>query len=186
MISEILRSIAQIFTWLVVVAPWEQVIRVRLGSRVSLLQSGWYLRLPFVDRVYRQSTRRRLTVIPAQTLTTSDGKAVTIGSALGYEISDLRRLYETIHDAADTIESEASTVIADFIGLHDLAQCSPEAIEEAVRARLHLERYGLNSTEFYITNFAVVRTLRVITGEIKSWQRGESIDTSREDSQPVR
>lgn len=183
MISEILRAFSRLFTWLIIVAPWEQAIRVRLGSHVRLLNQGWYLRIPFIDRVYRQSIRRRLVTIPAQTLTTADGKALSVSGAIGYEIVDLMRLYETLHDPNDTIESEISAMVADFVGSRPLAECKPSALQTDVRSKMRLNRYGLNGTEFYVTNFVAVRTYRLITGEMKSWQRSEGIDTTREDMQ---
>ena len=88
-LHQLLQQIGRMFVWLVIVAPWEQAIRVRLGRRVRLLPAGAYLVIPFIDRVYRQTIRRRLSIIPPQTLTTRDGKSVTLGSAVGYSIVDL-------------------------------------------------------------------------------------------------
>ena len=170
------------FTWLVVVTPWEQVVRVRAGRRVRVLGAGMYLRIPFVDRLYRQSTRRRLSIIPAQTVTTKDGKAITIGAAVGYSITDLLQLYESIHDAADTIECEVSAVASEYFATHTFAECTPTAVAQHMRSTLDLSRYGLGDTEFHITNFAAVRTLRVITGDIRSWSQGAMLNTSESDS----
>ena len=67
MIREILSIIGDLFTWIVIVAPWEQALRIRLGKRVKLCKAGCYLRIPFIDRIYRQSIRRRLSYFQTQT-----------------------------------------------------------------------------------------------------------------------
>jgi regulator of protease activity HflC (stomatin/prohibitin superfamily) len=177
MIKELINQILKLFTWLVIVAPWEQALRVRLGKRVRLLTAGTYFSIPFMDRVYRQSIRHRLTVIPPQILTSKDGKAISVGGAVGYAIADLQKLYNTLHNPDDTIQSAVAACVAEYVANHPAVECIPSDIETAVSQNLRLEEYGLTTGEFYITNFAVVRTLRVITGEIRGWSTG-GIDTS--------
>ena len=157
--------------------PWERGLRVRLGRWVTELTPGPYLVVPFVDQLYRQSVRRRLKLIPAQTLTTTDGKTFTIGGAVGFEIVDLATLYNTLHDADDTIEAEVSAIIAEYVGSHSSAECVPLDLEKKVRASLKLESYGLGAPEFFVTNFASAKTYRLITGEIKHWPKGTGLNT---------
>lgn len=177
MIREVMHQLGRLFTWLLIVAPWEQALRVRWGRHVRLLNGGTYIRIPFIDRVYRQSVRRRLSIIPPQTLTTKDGRAITVGAAIGYAIVDLRKLYDTLHDAADTIQSAVSARVASYVATHTFDECRPEQIEAHVRDGLTLGEYGLGSTEFYITNFAAVKTYRFITGEMRSWSNGQLCTT---------
>lgn len=183
MLRELLSQIARLFTWVLMVSPWEQALRVRAGKHVKLLHAGAHLRIPFIDRVFRQSVRRRLCTIPPQTVTTADGKTITIGALLGYSIVDLLKLYQTLHDAHDTIEAEASAAVADYVATHDLCECRPLLIQEWVLQRIDLMQYGLSRAEFRISCFAVVRTLRLITGNLKDWN-DERLNT-RESDEPV-
>lgn len=178
--QQIINRITGIFTWVIIVAPWEQAIRVRRGRGVKLLKSGMHLRIPVLDRVYRQPTRRRMNTIQPQTLTTIDRTTITLSSTIGYAIIDLLKLFEALHDASDTIEAEAAALIAKYVTSNRIEECNPSQIEDFVRAHLKMDRYGLGEIEFYICNFAVVKTFRIIQGTFKEWQRGSALDTTKE------
>ena len=167
---EIFNMIIRMFTWLVVIAPWEQAVRVRLGKYVVVLKAGIHLRIPFFDRIYRQSIRRRITLIGMQTLTTKDGVAVTVSGAVGFEIVDLLKLYQTLHDADDTIAFETLGMISDFIISHDLDECRAEDVKASVENKMNLEDYGLGKQEFFLTGFAVVKTFRLLQGNVREWK----------------
>jgi len=172
----ILKYLAQAFTWFVVVAPWEQAIRVRLGKHVRKLDAGFYVRIPFVDRVFKQSTRRRLGLIRPQTLTTADGHIITCAGAVGYAIGDLVKLYDTLESPNDTIENEVAAIISRFIGSRTLKEATSPALEQFVQDTLELTKYGLIGQEFYTTSFATTKTYRFITGEMSAWQRDEQLN----------
>ena len=174
--AELIRQIGNLFTWAFVVAPWEQAIRVRGGKHKQVLAAGIYLRVPFLDRVYKQNTRRRLLCLHGQTLTSADGKIVTVSGAVGFFIRDLGQMYDRLDNPNDTIETEVAGLIADFIGQTPLAGCNHEKLRAYVTERLNLDRYGLGGQEFYLTSFAYVpRAYRLITGEISAWNRDDTV-----------
>ena len=98
-IIDVLRSFWRLFIWWVVVQPWEQGIRVRLGKRRKRLSPGLSFRIPYVDVVYKQSVRLRYTTTTPQTVSSSDGVALTVSGQLGYLISDIDKLYDTLQQA---------------------------------------------------------------------------------------
>lgn len=172
MILSFFKQLAPIFTWIVVVAPWEEALRVRLGKRVKKLSAGTYLKIPFIDRVFKQSVRRRLNLIRPQTLTTKDGKVVTCSASVGFSIGDLEKLYNTIEAPNDTIENEVAAIVSKFVGERNLAECSLAILQKYVMENIDLSKYGLVGQEFYITSFATTsRTYRLITGDLGSWQQ---------------
>jgi hypothetical protein len=171
MFATFFRQLAQILTWFIVVAPWEQAIRVRLGKHKRLLEPGFYVRIPFIDRVFRQSVRRRLHVMTPQTLTSRDRQIVTCGGAVGYAISDLFKLYDTLESPNDTIANEVAGLVSRFISSKSLAECSAAELEKYVMEHLDLSRYGLSGQEFILTSFASTKAYRLIMGEIPGWSR---------------
>jgi hypothetical protein len=181
-IQQALASLRDFLTWWVTVTPWEQAIRVRLGKRVVLLGPGIHVRLPVVDRIYRQSVRRRASSLPAQTLVTRDGRPLTVAVMVGYRINDLLRLYETLHHAEATIANTVLGAVGEFVVTHDSDECGPAALGAAAGASADLERYGIADVSVTVNSFAFVRTYRLITGEGHSWSHGDFLDTSREDS----
>ena len=175
---EIFNALIRMFTWLVVIAPWEQAVRVRLGKHVRILYAGVHIRIPFADRIYRQSIRRRISLLGTQTISTKDGIAITIASAIGYEIVDLRKLYESLHDAEDTISHEALGLISSFVVAHTIDECKAKDIEAHVIAEMDLGRYGLGRQEFFLTGFVVVKTYRLLQGGMREWTSGASLSTN--------
>lgn len=171
---------SEMLAWFVVVAPWEQAIRVRLGKHTTKLHAGIYLRIPFVDRVFKQSIRRRLSIIRAQTLTTADGKVITCAGALGFAIGDLEKLYDTLESPNDTLENEVAAIISRFIGGAPLKDCTSPKLEEYVRENLDLTRYGLIGQEFYTTSFATAKTYRFVTGDMSVWSHDRSMKMDEE------
>lgn len=181
MIREIMHQLGQLFTWLVIIAPWEQGIRVRLGKHARLLEPGWYLRVPFIDRIYRQSVRERFGIARAITTSTKDGHTLTVSGSFSYRIVDLMRLYQTLHDADDTLEAKFLGELSSFIVTRDLADCSPEALAGIMQS-VDASQYGIEVTAAFINNFCRVRTYRMITGDFQQW-RGGGLNTIMADGE---
>jgi len=116
-------------------------------------------------------------LVPAVTLTTKDNITVTVGSYLGYEITDMDKLYNTLHDASDTIEAMCVSSLAEYVCTHTLEENHPDKIVEHMNKAMDFEQYGFGGSEFFISNFASVKTYRFITGEIRQWSGAEAINT---------
>ena len=179
-LRQLLDALRNLLTWWVTVAPWEQAIRVRLGKRVSLLGAGVHLRIPIADRFYLQSVRTRVATLPAQTLVTKDGKALTVAVTVRYRIADLLRLYETLHHAEGTIANIVLGAVGEFVVGNDLVGCHPERLSPAVAKAADLSRYGLDDVGVTVQTFASVRTFRFITGDGHAWGYGDPLETSLE------
>lgn len=151
----------------VIVQPWQQGLRVRCGKHILKLHGGIYLRIPYLDSIYIQETRLRVASLPIQTLTSKDLKTVTISGSIGYSITDLETLYNSLYHPETTISNMAMSEMSDFVFKNNMADINPAKIEEAVLAKLNAEDYGLKFEYFKVTSFAVVRTLRLIQDQ--SW-----------------
>lgn len=183
MLKLIIDAIVQFFTWIVVVTPWEQALRVRLGKRVRLLEAGIYFKIPFVDRVYRQSVRRRMCLISPQTLSTPDGATLTISAYVGYRIENIKTLYFSLHDAGATIEADIASLVSKYITSNSLVDCTPENISTFVLKENTLSVYGLVEVEISINDLIIspkeVRTLRLVMGAPKYYADCDNLSTSR-------
>lgn len=161
--TALLKQIGQIFTWWVMVAPWEQALRVRAGKHVRRLQPGVHLRVPFLDTVYVQSVRLRVAHLSIQNVMTRDRKALTTAGAIGYAVADIEQLYQRLHHAQDTLANLAAMAIAATAAQMDADTLTPDSLAEAATARLHFEAYGLTDVSLRVTDFAFVRTYRLIS-----------------------
>lgn len=167
--QQLLNLLKNIFQWWVSITPWQQGARVRFGKHVKLLEPGIHFKIPFFDIVYVQPIRVRAQHIHNQTLTTKDGKAITIASAIQYKITDLLLVYQTIHNAHDLIEQIVQSATADSIYSKALEDIKPSALETEITSKLDFSGVGLEAKSFNITSFAVVKTYRLINGDIGSY-----------------
>lgn len=161
-IKGLIDYLLSIIKFWVVVQPWERGIRVRFGKNQKLLKGGVHFRVPFLDTVYIQCVRLRVISLPMQSLTSKDAKTVTLNGCVGYEITDIEKLYNNMLFPEQTISNIVMGAISDYIYTNDIITTSPSKIEAAVMSKLEIDSYGLQVNYFKLTSFAVVRTYRLI------------------------
>ena len=157
------------FTLLYTVQPWEQGIRVRLGKHTILQGPGIHFKLPFIDIIYIQNTRVRMMNTHNQTISTTDGKSLSLAGSVRYKIKDILLLHKTLHQAEETICQEIQSLVAQYVMTHCLEACSPVNIQGYVNTHINLLPYGIVDTEFFMTNCTYVKTFRIISDSIDTW-----------------
>lgn len=178
-ISQLVIWMKGLFTWWVVIVPWEQGVRVLLGKHRKLLKPGVAFRLPIVHLIFKQSVRLRSADLQLQTVTTKDGHGVAIAGAIFYKITDVLKLYETLHHAQETTAAMAAGAIAEAVRSLDREDCIPAAVVGLVKAKLDFTQYGIELGDLYLTDFAYVKTYRLISDDKRqSWD--SLLDTIRE------
>lgn len=161
-IANLFSQLGDLLTWWVVVAPWEAGIRVRLGKHIMLLGAGIYLRIPFVDKFYLQSVRLRVITIPTQTLITADGKPLTVGATIQFNIQDMLKLYQTMHEPDETLRNLAASSIAKCVQEKNANELTPMGLGICASADLDFSRFGLALGGISVTDFAFVKSYRLI------------------------
>ena len=178
-VQQITSALAHIFKWWFVVQPWELSIRVRCGKHIRKFGPGIHVKLPFFDCAYIQNVRTRNSILQPQTITTTDGKTVTICGTLRYRIEDVLKLYTSLHQPEDTICQEVEAIITQYIIVNALEDCTAYKISQYVADNVDLTKYGLADIEFFITDFAVVRTYRLIGGDMRRYlSNGNQLETT--------
>lgn len=178
-ISQLLIWVKGLFTWWVVIVPWEQGVRVLLGKRRKLLKPGVCLRLPIIHLIFKQSVRLRSADLQLQTVTTKDGETVAVAGAILYKITDVLKLYDTLHHAQETVVDMAAGAVAKAIHSLPRSECTPTSVVAAVRTSLIFAEFGIDLQDVYLTDFAFVKTYRLI-GDDKRQSWDSLLDTVRE------
>lgn len=160
--KDFIDFVTKVFTWWVVIMPWEQGIRVTFGKKVNVLNEGIFLKLPLIHTVYIQEKRLRVLNLPIQTISTKDGFALTVSCSVGYSICDIFKLYNTLYQPDMTIQNIISSKVAEFIHSHALTECIPGDIEKQLNDSMQNTDYGLRYEYVKIINFAHVKTFRLI------------------------
>lgn len=150
--------------WWVIILPWETAIRIRLGKDVTPWGPGWHVRIPFVDEVRMANTRLRIGSVPPQTLTTVDGKTITVASMVAFRIDDLEAALLTLQQPEVMAAAFAQAAVAEYIQARNVRDIDVGALEEA--SRKSLDRFakdrGLAIEWVRIVDFAVVKTYRLL------------------------
>jgi len=177
-----------LFVWWFIVTPWERSLRVRLGGgtlgRIKEYGPGIHFRIPYVDVVYRNTTRLHFTAIDPQTVTTQDGQTITFAGVFGYVIEDMQQLYQTVQHADSTMQALVMGALAQYIETHDRAECQPDVIEQAVVNEVDIAQYGLAQPQLSLTTFAVVRTYRLIMDNHAIYSYSPSTNTGEVSAAP--
>jgi regulator of protease activity HflC (stomatin/prohibitin superfamily) len=149
------------------VRPWERAVRVRCGRWAEQTGPGLRLRIPFLDEVFVQNIRQRVLNLPVQTVTTRDGKTITISGVVNWSIADVLKMYQQLHAPEDWILNTVLAAIAETLSTAE-GELTPATVGAAATLRLADDakaRVGLAIEGVTITDMARVRTYRLITGE---------------------
>lgn len=161
-LTELIRSFTGLLKWWIIIAPWEQGIRVRLGKEAALLRPGPHFRVPLLDRTYVVATRLRMTQGRSQTATTLDGHVVTVGCAIQYAVHDARRLFEVITNPEATLKARVRAAIAETVGEVDRKDLSRSRVQQAAEASIQGEEWGLERVSVRVVDMAFVKTFRLM------------------------
>lgn len=179
-LQTLVNRFTEAFKWFWILQPWEQALRVRAGKKIVKYKGGFHFKIPYLDYIFKQNCRMRLSSVPSQTITTRHGKTVTVSGALAYRVEDVYPLYQQLHMAEDTLSRKAQGIVSRYLGeLKDI--CTAEELTAHVNDELSFEKYGLADVEFLLKDFAIVKTYRFITGDMDSTWMANTLQTDEAD-----
>lgn len=175
----LLAAFKKPLVWWVVIAEWEQGVRVRLGKRSAALAPGIHLRVPFLDRVYVQSVRLRTIEESGITVTTKDGQTVTLSYALSFSIIDILTFYRTMASPEQTLTARAAASLTTIVAQLAADDVQPEPVAQAVSLG-DTGAVGLSPVEVAITGIAKCRTYRLLSNTYRSGVNLHDLDGAGE------
>jgi hypothetical protein len=136
---------------------------VRFGRWTKLWEPGFHLRIPFFDEVRVVNTRLNVATAPSQTLTTLDGRLLTVAAAVGFRIADPVKAMMLVRDPASVCAAIAQGEFAAYIAQRRLDEVRPMELELAVLSAL--STFGGTAIVFEfirLVDFAACRTIRLL------------------------
>lgn len=161
-LTQLLRSVTGMFRWWIIIAPWEQGVRIRLGREATLLLPGSHFRVPLLDRVHVVAIRLRMVQGRSQTATTKDGAVVTVGCAIQYGVKDAVQLFKTIANPESTMMARVRSVVSEVVSKVDREDLTRDLIQAAAEEAIDGEKWGLDSVTVGVVDMAFVRTFRLM------------------------
>lgn len=164
---------SELFQWLAnllkgarfwaIVQPWEKAVRVRAGKHTAVWPAGLHLRIPYLDEVTIVNNRLRIAPVPCQTLSTRDGKAVTVAALIGFRITDPLSAMLALQAPEMSCAAFVQTAIAKHVVERTVAEINIGELERAVLAALvGFGGGGLNFDFVSVVDYAVVKTFRLL------------------------
>ena len=149
-----------------VLNAWECGFKLTLGKPGKPLKPGLKWIWPFLQELITEEKTREIDQIYPVTVTTVDGKTITVVMAAEYRITDVRKMYTTITDHDETVLNR----IAASVGTQSMfmwAERLPREIASAVLddCRGDLVDFGVDLISCEVVSVHPVRALRLITGE---------------------
>jgi len=161
----IFEQFGKLFTWWVTVYPWEQAVRVRWGKHLILLPPGIHIKVPLMHQVVKQNVRLFVANAPRQTLTTSDGKLITLSTVIGYRITDIKQLYMSVQDPQDTIINMVLGATSETVASLSSDEYTPDRIVNGITSSLARTEWGLEYSHVYVNDFARVPLALRLVGD---------------------
>ncbi len=150
---------------LIVEATLSGVAFVR-GRNVKLLQPGLHVYWPFWTTVVTTPIVRQTIKLPAQALTTKDGKCVVAGGMVRYKIRNVVKAVAETYDLDGAIADESLVVVCDLVTSQTFneVQCSRVRFNEKLTSEVHkkLTSYGITVLFAHLTDFSTCTTLNHI------------------------
>ncbi len=146
-----------------IVLPWERGVCVRLGYWTRRWEPGLHWRIPFLDQARVLNTRIRIVPVPCVTVTTKDGKTVTVAGTVGFQIADPFQVLLTVQKPEDAVMAISMAALAEYIVTRRTDAIDVSAMETSVLDSLR--RAPLKGFEFIfakVVDYAIVRTIRLL------------------------
>ena len=154
-----------IFTQTIHVVPQREAFVVeRLGKYSTTLSAGFYILIPFIDRVAYRHTLKEIAVdVPSQTCITKDNVAVEVDGILYMQVVDAVRASYGINDYLFASAQLAQTTMRSVIGKLDLDNTFVE--REMINAGIvgavdkASDPWGVKITRYEVKNITPPRSI---------------------------
>lgn len=166
-VKEFIEYILNLVKIWVIIQPWQQGIRVRIGKHRRILNPGIHFKIPYFDSVFVQETRMRIVDMPLQTISCKDQNTVTLNASFGYLISNIDKLYLKLYHPETTLKNLTMAKVTDYISTRKFAEIELSDLESQVLSELKSLDYGIQFETFQVMSYASVRTYRLI--QDKTW-----------------
>ena len=160
MIEAILNFLASL-CFFTVVNPDEAGVHLRGGRIHRTIGEGFHWQYPLVDEIQTIPTSEQAIDLPTQTLTTKDGKTVTVSGTIRYEVVCPEKTLFNVSDYDESLQTLSMEVIGIELPLKNHQEVSV-ALREGVRNRLEgkASEWGINIIEVGITDNAITFPIR--------------------------
>lgn len=166
-IFDTLLGAVNLFRFWVVLNAFEQGIILRLGEFHEEVGPGFHWRLPFrIDELLWLNTRKKSSDSWEMSLTSNDGKNITISFDLIVEVYDVKKALLTLDEWVKVAYTCSKIVLSNMVESNTSHVIMLQSFSKKVHAAIDtaLAEFGVRVTHFGLTDKAFTKSYRVFTG----------------------
>lgn len=143
----------------------DEGVRLRLGKFRSVLKPGFHWKISFADEILSHSVLWTTYSVPAQSLTTKDGKDVVVKSVIKYRVVDIQTFLLEVWDAIDAISDMTQGIVFDIVKDKTWEELQTIDLKPLItrKARLEAKRWGIEIETVTLSDLAKIRSIRLLS-----------------------
>jgi regulator of protease activity HflC (stomatin/prohibitin superfamily) len=151
------------------IQPWEGGVRITSflsRQRVRAIGPGLHFKIPFIQIIETTEVVTTTQNLPPQSLTTKDGKSVTVSGIIKFSIKDVVPLFTSVVDREDVLRDVALGAIHRAVRSREWGEIIKDqgTLEKEVRSSIadDVNKLGFKIERFTFSDLASVRTIRLM------------------------
>lgn len=150
-----------LFFW--IIKEFDNGVLLRFGKYKKTLKPGIHFKIPLVDEVITHHVVTSLLSIPAQSLTTKDGKQLVVKGIVKYRVEDVKPLLLEVWDSTDAISDITQSIIKKQIHIRTWEQCTEDDLDNEITKKLRVEvrKWGISIDNVTMTDMGITKSLRL-------------------------
>lgn len=139
-------------------------LRLRFGKYHEVIDPGIHFKIPFFDEIFDQHVLWTTYSMPAQSLTTKDGKDIVVKGIIKYRIIDFKTYTLEVYDATDAISDMTQGIIFDIIKEKTWDELQNSDLKPIItrKVRNEAKRWGIEVETVTLSDLAKIKSIRLL------------------------
>lgn len=165
-LRELFDRLLSVFPRILILAPYENGIRLTFGKYLQRLNPGWYLFWPLIQKVLWMEIQTQVVDLRIQSVRTKDNYDIIISGAIQYSIKDVEKAIINVQDVDKAVETLSLGIILTFVKGKSLEECQDlenlrceilKGLKDAAKG------WGLRIEKIFITDLGRTRNIRLLS-----------------------
>jgi len=147
-----------------VINQTDKGVLLRFGKFIRIIEPGIHFKIPFADEITPHTVLWTTQSLPAQSLTTKDGKDVVVKAVIKYRIINVETFLLEVWDAIDAISDMTQGIIFDTIKEKTWEELQTTELKPLItrKARNEAKRWGIEVETVTLSDLAKITSIRLI------------------------
>ncbi len=167
-LNRIFEAIRKLVPAIFLISPDEAGVRVTLGTRVKVMDPGFYFFWPIIQKIIYATVTTQVKDLRSQSIPSKGGRDLILSGAVKYKIVDIQKAVLEVQDYDRSLEALSLGVllaVASTMTEDELIDTEHLGDEILRKIREEAAGWGLKLQKVYITDLGRTRNIRLLTNE---------------------